>query len=67
MAIDSVDEYGRTAIMYSAMTDREECVEFLVKRGASLNIQASCAYYDVHMEASSTGLGTMVVEYVSVS
>ena len=34
-----MDEHGRTAVMYSAMADREECVELLIKRGASLTFQ----------------------------
>ena len=37
--MDSVDEYGRTAVMYSAMAEREECMELLIKRGASLSPQ----------------------------
>ncbi|CAI8012132.1 Inversin, partial [Geodia barretti] len=39
MPVDSVDEYGRTPVMYAAMADREDCVELLVKKGASPNIQ----------------------------
>ena len=44
-AVDSVDEYGRTAIMYSTLAEREECVEYLVKKGASLSLQVQCVLH----------------------
>jgi ankyrin repeat protein len=50
-AVDSVDEYGRTAIMYSTLAEREECVEYLVKRGASLSLQDSNGQTAVHLAA----------------
>ena len=49
--MDGVEELGRTPLMYSSMADRVECVELLLKRGASTAVQDGNGQTAVHWAA----------------
>ena len=51
MDVDEREEFGRTPLMYSAMAERVECVEVLVRRGAFITAQDSNGQTALHWAA----------------
>ena len=56
--VDTVEENGRTAIMYSAMADRLECVELLLQKGALITAQDSNGQTALHWAALMASQGS---------
>ena len=54
-AVDETDDGGRTGLMYSAISDQLECLQLLLRRGATIAIQDSSGQTALHWAATTVG------------
>lgn len=52
-AVDSIEENGRTPLMYSAMADREDCLKLLLKKHAHVSARDNNGQTALHWAAIS--------------